>query len=746
MRYLELFIPYSMQKFGLSNLLQDTISFADRPEQSFTLQEVFDSLTESVDAYSNFVLEGAEVEDSRLHAMVNNSARLPDGSAMYGIFFHRLGAGPETFAAQDENYVGPEHSDVVVRDVHIHDLEISPVIAPSIGFNDGTIIQGPARDVIEFLDVIDQVALAGIQEAEYSGNPLSDAYFAMAHLSRTFYTSYVYDSDCGNFASNLTSAFKAEDEVHGCGGSFVTPTLTGRDITMLQKRIFGGIKMSQRFYEWGTVPGTILESLFVTEPDFTTRRQTKHNIICNHDALFHPNKGLVGLRIEFMENVLLDSIRMENLKNTGDLDHFLCSRKYRLSSTQELLVPQKNKPGRHLGPDIRGMAIGKCESVDIHNVDMDNLWSEEGAVFAFDVITDTTDRSDYESPAVSFDYRNIEIGELKGGAGSMVKPYQSQYVSHSFGSSTEVEGAVPVTHNEFDNAKLNIIFENSFLMSCSESEESAAQCLSTYNVGEDFMKDLNRQFQRFFRVTYGLNIDWDHSAPWWVMPTDPEGKWTILNNLQQGYVDFVCRKNDCSLPVGDGKVLERYLILQPVEEFVVYGTFGGTHGKTVYPEEFLLGGHYQMNGVTDRTLDIRYFGECPLSHTTMRYNGVGSAHRISYMTNCAVESDELGVGVSIGLMGGFCSNDAEPGFTLAGVAMMTFDDNPDLFVASEDYGASTTTPEQTVMWESVSNGVLGVTTGRAGLLTHAFTKAYHMPNEAATKYFRKWLDFTDEDT
>jgi len=129
----------------------------------------------------------------------------------------------------------------------------------------------------------------------------------------------------------------------------------------------------------------------------------------------------------------------------------------------------------------------------------------------------------------------------------------------------------------------------------------------------------------------------------------------------------------------------------------------------------------------------------------MLYNGVGDPHRISYMTNCALQSEELGVGVSIGLLGGFCSNDAEPGFTDAGVNVMTFDDQPHLFVPSEGYGASETTFEQTIMWESVSNGVLGITPARAGLLTHAFTKAYHMPNEAGTRYFKQRLGFSDEE-
>ena len=190
--------------------------------------------------------------------------------------------------------------------------------------NDGTIIQGPARDVVQFLSVMKETPLMGIQEATYSGNILVDAYIAMAKLSEKFYRAYIYDSECGNFASNVTSSFvrNAED----CNGVKMNPSLTGRDIHMIQKRIFGGLKISQGFMDWATIPGTTLESLLKTDVDYTARRQTKHNIVCYHDALFHPNKGIAGLRLEFLQNVLIDNVDILDLYNSGDADHWLCNK------------------------------------------------------------------------------------------------------------------------------------------------------------------------------------------------------------------------------------------------------------------------------------------------------------------------------------------------------------------------------------------------------------------------------------
>merc|ERR1719493_348425 len=112
----------------------------------------------------------------------------------------------------------------------------------------------------------------------------------------------------------------------------MTPTLSGRDIVMLQKRIFGGLKLSDAFIEWATIPGTRLEHLFLTRTDFKERRQTKHNIACNHDALFHPNKGIAAIRAEFMQNVLIQDVDIRDLYNSGDANHWLCQRRYRLYS------------------------------------------------------------------------------------------------------------------------------------------------------------------------------------------------------------------------------------------------------------------------------------------------------------------------------------------------------------------------------------------------------------------------------
>ena len=177
-----------------------------------------------------------------------NPTGLPDGSALYGIVFHRLGAAVGPLAGQDEAFHGPEHRSILIKNVKVHGLKHHTVQVPSLAFADGTFIQGPVRDVVDVANIISG-RLQSPLSTYYKGNVLSDSYLAFWQLSNDFYSGHVLSSECGNFGSNLVSKFA------DCNGKVVNTKLTGRDIVMLQKKYFGGIKMSQGFFDWATTPG-----------------------------------------------------------------------------------------------------------------------------------------------------------------------------------------------------------------------------------------------------------------------------------------------------------------------------------------------------------------------------------------------------------------------------------------------------------------------------------------------------------
>lgn len=72
-------------------------------------------------------------------------------------------------------------------------------------------------------------------------------------LANGFYETYILEtSGCGNFGSNLTSPYSE------CNGTSKTPSLNGRDVAMLEKRFFGGLKLSQALVDWATTDGANL--------------------------------------------------------------------------------------------------------------------------------------------------------------------------------------------------------------------------------------------------------------------------------------------------------------------------------------------------------------------------------------------------------------------------------------------------------------------------------------------------------
>ena len=136
----------------------------------------------------------------------------------------------------------------------------------------------------------------GLVNAEYSGNFLSDVYFALWKLSNDFFVERVYGSSCGNFGSNATLPWQLW-QGECLDGTVQDKTLTGRDASLLQKKYFGGLSMSQDIFDWATIPGSSLHKVFISSPHSTARRQRKHYIMCGHDTMSHDMQGERKLQV-----------------------------------------------------------------------------------------------------------------------------------------------------------------------------------------------------------------------------------------------------------------------------------------------------------------------------------------------------------------------------------------------------------------------------------------------------------------
>jgi hypothetical protein len=319
----------------LLGLFEDTIKFADRPDDAVSLQNVFGRLSQALQLFRNYNngedLSGLSVEELELlneaKGVFSHPSGLADGAVQYGIYLNRRGT-PET--DDDFNGAGVESADVVIKNVKIQGLHANPVEVMSLMTEEGTHMQGASRDLLRIYDITSD-RMRSLLDSRYKGNFLSDVYFALWQLSNSFYQVRVFDSECGNFGSNASMPLNLigmpNEHEPTCTdlGSSTDPGLTRRDVTMMQKRYFGGLQISQGIYDWATTPLTGLDTVLATpaRADFL-RNGGRHKIVCDHDTMFHPNHGVVGLKLVEVARAEITSVSIADLFNTADDQLWVC--------------------------------------------------------------------------------------------------------------------------------------------------------------------------------------------------------------------------------------------------------------------------------------------------------------------------------------------------------------------------------------------------------------------------------------
>lgn len=407
----------------LSLLRTEHISFADRPNTSFSLEEVFRRLHDAVQLYradtlGDDIYELFEEPDLDLleeaKRVFDNPSGLTDGSVQYGIFFNRRGT-PET----DENFFGAgrETSNIRLNRVTVEGLAAAPFEVASLMTEEGSHMQGPARDLIRIADMTTD-DMRTLRASYYKGNFLWDAYFAFWQLSGAFYKSRVFNSECGNFGSNATFPMNLKlypsNNKPTCAqlGTPVDSKLSGRDVTLLQKRYFGGLQMSQAMYEWATRPNQGLDSLLASPDNADALRSGgRHRLVCNQDTMHHPMHGVVALKLVEAADVIIKDVRVTNLHNRADLSPWVCRHKWQIQPSGEDIMAMSMTVGRNDAATVRGLQLLQCEDVSLKNVDVDTLVSEEGSVIGIDVKGDDNDRTDHDDD-LGVSFRDIEVHNL----------------------------------------------------------------------------------------------------------------------------------------------------------------------------------------------------------------------------------------------------------------------------------------------------------------------------------------------
>jgi hypothetical protein len=217
---------------------------------------------------------------------------LPDGSAIYGIVIHKSGPAIGDFGSCPmKDFIAKKNSlvgDVRLTSIEVHDLAVAPEAWISLKHG-GRPVMGPAGAVFR------ATHLNG-SSGEYLGNPLADAIIATAHVL------------------NEAKAF-------------------GEDSALAQRasEYFGAANIPEEILNWAAEGKAKL--------DFST-----FGISCSGDSMSHFNKGVVGIRLEYLSAPMLENIKISKLENFGGApeDESMCKAPY------------------YKGNDVRALKLTNC--------------------------------------------------------------------------------------------------------------------------------------------------------------------------------------------------------------------------------------------------------------------------------------------------------------------------------------------------------------------------------------------------
>lgn len=246
--------------------------------------------------------EGGNSQNGGEAAFPAGGAALPDGSAIYGIVIHKAGPSVSDFGAHpDDAEPATLVTNLDIKKVVIKDLKVR--VESWFSFNhpknptgDETAkqVQGPAGAVFRAHHIKDD-------SGNYVGNSIADAQIAVQRV-----------------------LLQADVETN--------ETMRAR---------------AAQYYDAAYIPDDVLTW---TNRSQTTLDYSKFSINCNGDAMSHANKGIVGLRLEFVQDPKVEHVWIGTLENFG--------------------AALADPPGAtcadvdgttYKGNDVRGLSVRRCK-------------------------------------------------------------------------------------------------------------------------------------------------------------------------------------------------------------------------------------------------------------------------------------------------------------------------------------------------------------------------------------------------
>jgi len=125
--------------------------------------------------------------------------------------------------------------------------------------------------------------------------------------------------------------------------------------------------------DWAMTPGAKLQ-------DYVLNKE-KYKYVCAQDSMFHINKGLLGIRMEAVDRVLIEQCKISGLENQARLGSTKHCGNYTIGCSLQ------NKPG-YRGCSTVGIHVACASDFLIHNFTIDKLWSHNGQTDGIKLIND----------------------------------------------------------------------------------------------------------------------------------------------------------------------------------------------------------------------------------------------------------------------------------------------------------------------------------------------------------------------
>jgi len=308
----------------------ERIHFTDR-EHGATMREIIGTVVELMDDALMFALgEKDEIDHSAADLFVNPSG-LPFGAVLYGLFLNYPSAGIFGWHVNDATSETAQ-----LRNVHIHGLRHRGIEV--VGLSEaGRVVCNGFNGPLSALELFGGEHLQILQAKQYKsdetenvdsfpqykGSPVTDAHIAMYFWGR---------SDFDNWA----------------GIPF-----------------FGD---GDKMLEWATG----------AHPEWV--REDSFGFYCNEDAMFHPSKGLLAVKISGVEGVSVDGLVIEDIQDETPMGSELCGAMDFPSHGMYHFAQQAPYQVGFSMNMLMGVTVD-FSAVQMRNVRMSRMYSSTGLVY-----------------------------------------------------------------------------------------------------------------------------------------------------------------------------------------------------------------------------------------------------------------------------------------------------------------------------------------------------------------------------